>query len=63
MTPDHVNGLFELCGVLFASLSVVRAVKRGRVVGVHYMTYAFITAWGLWNMYYYPSLGQWWSFY
>lgn len=24
---------------------------------------AFITAWGLWNLYYYPSLDQPWSFY
>jgi hypothetical protein len=32
------------------------------VRGVHWLPLAFWTAWGVWNVFYYPSLGQWWSF-
>jgi hypothetical protein len=41
----------------------VRRVWRDRTVaGVHLAPTAFFTAWGLWNLFYYPSLGQWASF-
>jgi len=30
--------------------------------GVHWAPIIFFWAWGMWNLFYYPSLDQWWSF-
>lgn len=30
--------------------------------GAHWAPIIFFWAWGMWNLYYYPSLDQWWSF-
>ncbi len=63
MTPDVVNGLFEFSGSLMLWANV-RALYRDKVFkGVSMVPTAFFTAWGFWNLFYYPSLGQWWSFY
>jgi hypothetical protein len=41
----------------------VRQIWRDRsVTGFYWPTQAFIAAWGLWNLYFYPALGQWFSF-
>ncbi len=37
--------------------------KHGAVAGVSIISVAFFTLWGVWNLYYYPSLNQWCSFY
>jgi len=59
---DHINALFELAGALFLIPSLVSAF-RGRVVqGVHWLTPMFFWSWGMWNVFYYPSLDQWMSF-
>ncbi len=59
---DAINGLFELAGAALVLLNV-RALWRDRVLrGVHWGPTVFFTAWGLWNLVYYPSLSQWWSF-
>lgn len=61
MTPDIFNGVFECLGGLFV-LNHCRAVWRDRSVkGVSVLSTAFFACWGAWNLYYYPSLGQWWS--
>ena len=61
MTPDLVNGLFELVGGLLLWMNVA-ALRRDRELrGVRVAPTAFFAAWGAWNLYYYPSLGQWWS--
>lgn len=62
MTPDLINGLFELGGALTLCLNV-RALWRDRgISGVHWGPVAFFSAWGVWNLFYYPSLGQRFSF-
>jgi hypothetical protein len=62
MSPDFVNGAFELLGGAFV-LNHCRAVVRDKAVaGVSILSTAFFSAWGVWNLYYYPHLGQWWSF-
>jgi hypothetical protein len=61
-TPDTVNGLFELLGGLTTWLNI-RALMRDKCVrGVDWRLTFFYTAWGLWNLFYYPSLDQWASF-
>jgi hypothetical protein len=39
-----------------------RLWKDKSVSGVSIWAAAFFTSWGFWNLYYYPHLGQWWSF-
>lgn len=63
MTPDMINGLFELFGGLLV-LNHCRAVLRDKsVAGVSIISTAVFTMWGCWNLYYYPSLDQMWSFF
>lgn len=62
MTADIFNGAFELLGGIFV-LNHCRAVWKDKAVkGVSILSTAFFSAWGVWNLYYYPSLDQWWSF-
>lgn len=62
MWQDLMNGSFEFLAA-FASLNHSRvAYKHKKVSGVSKLSVAFFTLWGLWNLYYYPHLGQWASF-
>lgn len=62
MTGDVINSLFEVFGGLMV-FNHCRIVWRDKAVaGVSIISTVFFTAWGFWNLYYYPSLGQWWSF-
>ncbi|HRJ52251.1 MAG TPA: hypothetical protein PLE99_05765 [Candidatus Thiothrix moscowensis] len=63
MQPDMINGLFELVGAYFAWMNAYTLWKEREVKGVYWPTTAFFAAWGIWNLYYYPALGQMWSFY
>lgn len=62
MIPDHVNAFFEGGGALLQTLNVRQLLHDKTVRGVHWGPLSFWTAWGCWNVVYYPSLGQWWSF-
>ena len=61
--PDIVNGLFELSGGYFVGLSVVKLHREKLVRGVAWQGVTFFMSWGLWNLFYYPHLGQWVSFF
>lgn len=63
MSPDTINGLFETLGGFFIALSVVSLYRAKQVRGVSWVHTAFFSAWGYWNLFYYPSLGQWFSFF
>ncbi len=60
--PDAVNGMLEMAGGLFILLSIKRLHKDKVVKGVSWMHVAFFSTWGYWNLFYYPHLDQWWSF-
>ena len=60
--PDIINGSSELFGAVLLLTNVVRLHRDKFVQGVHWTPTAFFTAWGLWNLFYYPHLGQWFSF-
>jgi hypothetical protein len=62
MSGDVINFLFELIGGILNWMNVLKLHKDKEVKGVFYPAWIFFAAWGLWNIYYYPSLGQWWSF-
>jgi ABC-type transport system involved in cytochrome c biogenesis permease subunit len=60
--PDLVNGSFELFGGILNILNIFELVKKKRVMGVSVIPVIFFTLWGIWNLYYYPHLGQRFSF-
>ena len=60
--PDLINGTFEIIGGLMCWLNVVKILKDKSISGVYWHVQAFFSAWGFWNLYYYPHLGQWASF-
>jgi len=60
---DLINGSFELFGAYLTWANVYKLLKDKEVKGVYWMIWVFYSAWGMWNLYYYPSLDQWASFY
>lgn len=59
---DLINGSFEVLAG-FMVLNHCRAVLRDKAVaGVSILSTLFFSLWGVWNLYYYPSLNQWLSF-
>jgi len=57
-----VNGAFEALGSVMLWRNVAQLYKDKMVRGVHWTATGFFAAWGLWNLFYYPHLDQWWSF-
>lgn len=62
MTPDLINGVFEFVGSLALWANVYRLYVDKRTHGVTWYATGFFMLWGYWNLYYYPSLEQYWSF-
>lgn len=63
MLPDIINGSFECFGGWFIILSIVKLHKDKQVHGVSWLHAGFFAVWGYWNLFYYPHLGQWISFF
>ena len=62
MWPDKVNGLYELIGGFFVFLHCLQLWKDKSVKGVNVTSFIYFASWGVWNLFYYPHLGQIWSF-
>lgn len=61
--PDIINGLFEASGGIFV-LNHCRVLYADKKVnGISVLSTIFFLSWGLWNLYYYPHLDQWMSFF
>ncbi|WP_321471060.1 hypothetical protein [uncultured Paludibaculum sp.] len=60
--PDLINGAFELWGGVFIFLNILQLLRDKQVKGIHWGSSLFFTSWGVWNLWYYPHLGQWASF-
>lgn len=59
---DLMNGCFEIGGALFV-LNHARVLYLDKAVkGVSLVSLIYFFSWGIWNLIYYPSLGQFWSF-
>lgn len=56
---DIINGAFELIGAAFTWRNALQLYRDQEVKGVYWPFYGFLVLWGFWNLYYYPSLGQW----
>ena len=63
MTGDQLNAFFEGFGALLIFTSVRQLLKDKVVKGFSPIPLMFWTAWGVFNVWYYPSLDQWLSFY
>ena len=62
MSGDIINSLFE-AGAVIALLFHIRAILKAKEVrGMSIVPIIFYSMWGAWNLVYYPSLGQTWSF-
>lgn len=59
---DIINALFEFFGGCFLWLNVRRLLKDKQTKGVSILSTAFFASWGIWNLYFYPSVGAGWSF-
>lgn len=60
--PDLINGAFELVGAAFTWRNAIQLRRDREIRGVYWPTSAFFSAWGAWNLIFYPALGQWASF-
>ena len=57
-----MNGAFELLGGIVLFQNCRRLYQDKVLKGVDWRVTVFFSAWGYWNLYYYPSLDQWASF-
>lgn len=63
MTPDLINGLFEVGGAITVSMSIRNLLKDKHWAGLSIWQVAFFQIWGCWNLFFYPTLDQMYSFY
>lgn len=59
---DEANAVFEFVGGAFMWLNVRRLYLDKRTAGVSPVAVLFFVGWGFWNLWYYPAIGQLWSF-
>jgi len=62
MTNDMINGLFEFTGSIFLFRNCLMLYRDKTVKGVSVWSTIYFFAWGVWNLFFYPSLNQYWSF-
>ena len=62
MWQDNINGAFEVLVFMFVGLHCLELLKDKKSRGVSLVSVGFFFSLALWRLYYYPVLGQWWSF-
>jgi len=62
LLPDLINGGFEMGTGLAAWHGAWCLYRDKRMLGFSKFIMPWVTAWGFWNLYYYPHLAQWLSF-
>jgi len=63
VTPDTINAVFEALGSVAVWANVFAIIKDKGYAGTRIPMMLFFSAWGFWNLWYYPHLGQSLSFY
>jgi len=58
MSPDFINASFEFLGGYVIFLSIFKLCKDRELKGVSIAHFSFFFLWGVWNLFYYPSLNQ-----
>lgn len=62
MIPDAINGLFGFSGSAMIWWNVRALLRDREIKGAHWAPTVLFFLWGIWNLFYYPHLGQWASF-
>jgi len=62
LTNDLINSAFEGGLGALVWLNFHQLLRDKTVKGTHWFPPVFVTIWGYWNLWYYPSLHQWCSF-
>lgn len=62
MTPDFINGLFQLSAGVVLTKNVFSLHKDKQLKGVSKLSTVFMVLWGVWTLYFYYSAGHVWSF-
>lgn len=61
---DLINSFgFELASCLFLSLNIYSLYRDKIVKGMSVLSMAFYNSWAIWNVFYYYSINQSWSYY
>lgn len=60
---DTANGTFEFIGSIATWLNVRMMIRDKEAKGIDWRVFVFYTLWGTFNLFYYPHLGQMFSFY
>jgi hypothetical protein len=58
---DFINGCLEFFSAILVLWNVRRLYIDKMVRGISLIPVIFFDTWGLWNIFYYASLDQWWS--
>jgi len=61
--PDLINSIFEFSAGLFLWNNVRVVIKHKKVRGYSILAVIVFSIWGYWNLFYYPHLNQWLSFF
>ena len=59
---DKINGVFEAIAAALLWSDVRMLYLHKQIRGIWWPARSFFMFWGFWNILYYPSLDQWWSF-
>lgn len=62
MTQDMINAAFEFIGAWMTLRNVLQVRRDKGYAGIYLPAILFFSTWGIWNLYFYPLLGQWLSF-
>ena len=62
MIADLINGSFEMIAGFLTWMNVKAVYRDKGYKGVSLPPITLFAIWGIWNLYYYPSLFQWLSF-
>jgi membrane protein YdbS with pleckstrin-like domain len=60
--PDFINAAFEALASVFVLNHARMLWKSRQGFSVSILSTIFFAIWGMWNVWYYPHLGQWFSF-
>lgn len=62
LTMDQANAALEMGGAFLRTLDCIKLFQHKRFVGGHLGTALYFLLWGVFNVFFYPSLNQVWSF-
>jgi len=60
---DIINSFFEFSMFVASIMNIIKILEEKVIKGFHWATVGIASLWGFWNLHYYSSLDQWWSFY